>query len=246
MPPALHTVERRLVPGEIVDQVLEGVISGDLLDGEALPSERELARVLGVSRPTVREALQRMEATRMVVVRQGGRTTVRDFRRTGGLDLLPRVLVRRGVLDLEVARSVVEARLDLGPIVAALAAEQGHDTLSETLNEVLDDLVAAEDTVERQVQALQFWDEVVAGSGSMVYQLMFNNLRAAYEPALEALVGVLHKEVTQVGAYRLLVAAIGMGDAGAARDAADQVLRPTTERLLAALDRMEKGEEATS
>ena len=87
---------------------------------------------------------------------------------------------------------------------------------------------------------------MVAGSGSMVYQLMFNNLRAAYEPALEALAGVLHHEVTQVGAYRLLVTAIGMGDAGAARDAADQVLRPTTELLLAALDQMKTDAGAAS
>ena len=46
----------------------------------ALPSERRLAEVLGVSRPAVREALQRMAQTRLLDVRHGGATTVRDFR----------------------------------------------------------------------------------------------------------------------------------------------------------------------
>ena len=68
--------------------------------GKPLPSERRLAEVLGVSRPAVREALQRMTQTGLVEVRHGGATTGRDFSRSAGLDLLPRLLVRRGgVLD---------------------------------------------------------------------------------------------------------------------------------------------------
>src|ERR1700741_2932497 len=109
----LQPVTRRSVPDEVFDQVLaEGVdggiergeawvfdrvraevVDGGIEAGEALPSERRLAEVLGVSRPAVREALQRMAATRLVEVRHGGGTTVRDFKRAAGLDLLPRVLV---------------------------------------------------------------------------------------------------------------------------------------------------------
>ena len=41
--------------------------------------------------------------------------------------------------------------------------------------------------VERQLHALEFWDQVVDAADSLVFRLMFNSLRAAYEPALEAL-----------------------------------------------------------
>src|SRR5512139_4292250 len=99
---ALKPVARRLVPDEVFDQILSDVVDGELAPGEALPSERRLAEVLGVSRPAVREALQRMAQTRLVEVRHGGSTTVRDFRRHAGLDLLPRLLVRRGGLDAAV------------------------------------------------------------------------------------------------------------------------------------------------
>src|ERR671916_2733391 len=108
---ALQPVQRRSVPDDVFDQVLDEVVDGDFEVGEPLPSERRLAEVLGVSRPAVREALQRMAATRLVEVRHGGATTVRDFKRYAGLDLLPRLLVRRGELDPDVARSVLEARL---------------------------------------------------------------------------------------------------------------------------------------
>src|SRR4051794_35712144 len=118
----LQPVSRRSVPDEIFEQVLGEVVSGALGPGEALPSERRLAEVLGVSRPAVREALQRMAQTRLVEVRHGGATTVRDFRRHAGLDLLPSLLVRGGSVDVPVVRSVVEARLLIGPGVAALAA----------------------------------------------------------------------------------------------------------------------------
>ena len=231
----LHPITRRSVPDEVFDQVLAEVVDGGLEAGEALPSERRLAEVLGVSRPAVREALQRMAQTRLVEVRHGGSTTVRDFRRHAGLDLLPRLLVRGGALDGAVARSILEARLVVGPGVAALAAQRGGPALVATLTEVVDALATTDDDVERQVQALAFWDVVVDAADSLTFRLMFNSLRAAYEPALEALAPLMAEEVGQVGAYRVLTAAIGEGDPDTARAAADRVLRPATTSLLHAL-----------
>jgi DNA-binding FadR family transcriptional regulator len=236
----LQPVVRRSVPDEVFDQVLAEVVDGGIEAGEPLPSERRLAEVLGVSRPAVREALQRMAQTRLVEVRHGGSTMVRDFRRYAGLDLLPRLLVRRGELDPEVARSVLEARLAIGPAVAAMAATRGGPTLAAALTGTIDALTAVADgprgDVERQVHALEFWDQVVDAADSLVFRLMFNSLRAAYEPALEALAPLMAAEVGQVDAYRVLTAALGGGDPETARAAADRVLRPATESLLAAIE----------
>jgi DNA-binding FadR family transcriptional regulator len=231
----LQPVTRRSVPDEVFDQVLAEVVDGGIEAGDSLPSERRLAEVLGVSRPAVREALQRMAQTRLVEVRQGGATTVRDFKRSAGLDLLPRLLVRRGQLDLAVARSVLEARLVIGPGVAALAAERGGPALTATLTDTVDALATTDDDVERQIHALTFWDHVVDAADSLTFRLMFNSLRAAYEPALEALAPVMSDEVGQIGAYRVLTAAIGEGDPDTARAAAERVLRPATSSLLTAL-----------
>ena len=239
----LQPVSRRSVPDEVFDQVLAEVVDGGLEAGETLPSERRLAEVLGVSRPAVREALQRMAQTRLVEVRHGGSTTVRDFRRHAGLDLLPRLLLRGGGLDAAVARSILEARLVVGPGVAALAAERGGPALVAALTAAVDALAATEDDVERQVHALAYWDVVVDGADSLTFRLMFNSLRAAYEPALEALAPLMAEEVGQVGAYRVLTAAIGEGDPDTARAAAERVLRPATTSLLTALTALENSED---
>ena len=236
----LQPVSRRSVPDEVFDQVLAEVVDGGLEAGEALPSERRLAEVLGVSRPAVREALQRMAQTRLVEVRHGGSTTVRDFRRHAGLDLLPRLLLRGGGLDAAVARSILEARLVVGPGVAALAAERGGPALVAALTAAVDALAGTEDDVERQVHALAYWDVVVDGADSLTFRLMFNSLRAAYEPALEALAPVMAEEVGRVGAYRVLTAAIGEGDPETARAAADRVLRPATAHLITALKSLQE------
>src|SRR3954449_8905001 len=121
----LTPVTRRLVADDVFEQLLDEVVDGSLGPGDALPSERRLAELLGVSRPAVREALQRMSATRLVEVRHGGATTVRDFQRYAGLDLLPRLLVRNGELDPDTARSIVEACYAIAPDVAGMAARRG-------------------------------------------------------------------------------------------------------------------------
>src|SRR4051794_10362253 len=89
----LQPVRRRSVPDDVFEQLVHEVVGGSLGPGESLPSGRRLAELPGAPRPAVREALQRLSQAGLVEVRQGDTTTVRDFRRHGGLELLPRLLV---------------------------------------------------------------------------------------------------------------------------------------------------------
>jgi len=238
----LTRITKRLVPDDVFEQLISSVVDGSLEPGEALPSERRLAELLGVSRPAVREALQRMSATRLVEVRHGGSTTVRDFQRHAGLDLLPRLLVRNGELDTAVARSIIEARLAIGPDVARMAAERvgkAPERAAEALEAALTDLEVAETPVERQHAALTFWDAVVDFADSIVFRLMFNNLRQAYEPAIEPLAPLLDAEVSQLEGYRSISTALLAGDGEAAAAAADALLRPATVAIVNFLEAVE-------
>src|SRR3954464_615250 len=157
----LQPITRRSVPDEVFDQVLAEVVDGGIGIGESLPSERRLAEVLGVSRPAVREALQRLSQAGLVEVRHGGSTTVRAHRTSAGLDLLPRLLVRDGNLDPTVGRSILQARQAIAPAVAALAAETSGERLAEPMRAAVATLGQAEDSEARQHAALRFWDAVV-------------------------------------------------------------------------------------
>jgi GntR family transcriptional repressor for pyruvate dehydrogenase complex len=236
---ALRPVARRLVHDDVFDQLLDEVVGGELTAGEALPSERRLAELLGVSRPAVREALQRLSQAGLVEVRHGGSTTVRDFRTSAGLDLLPRLLVRDGQLDPSVGLSILQARQAIAPAVAALAAQTSGPAARERLGAAVASLEAADGAEARQHAALAFWDAVVDAADSIVFRLLFNSLRLAYEPAIAALAPVMETEVDNLAGYRALADAVGAGDIGTARAAADDLLRPATEaisHLLALID----------
>lgn len=236
---ALQPVHRRSVPEDVFEQIVAEVLSGEMKPGDALPSERRLAEVLGVSRPAVREALKRLTSTGLVEIRQGDTTTVRDFRRHAGLDLLPRLLFRAGELDIAVVRSILETRLHNGPKVAELAAARRGPDLAALLDAAIDALSADTDPVQRQRHALMFWDHLVDGADSIAFRLMYNTLRATYEPALPALAVMMAAEVGNPEAYRAIAAAVRAGDADSAAAAARALLEPATTALLGALTELE-------
>lgn len=233
------------MPDAVFDQIAGEVLSGEMAPGEALPSERRLAEALGVSRPAVREALKHLSAAGLVDVRQGDTTTVKDYRRFAGLDLLPRIIMRDNEIDLSTVRSVLEARLHNGPKVAELAALRAGPgsacgDVADLLDHTVDALAAEVDPVERQRLAIAFWDHVVDGAQSIVFRLMYNTLRAAYEPALGALAVVMTDEVGRPEAYRAVAAAIRAGAPDRAATAARELLEPATSTILSALDVLEQ------
>lgn len=242
----LTPITKRLVPDDVFEQLIGSMVDGSLGPGDPLPSERRLAELLGVSRPAVREALQRLSATGLVQVRHGGATTVRDLRQHAGLDLLPRLLVRGGELDPSTARSIVEARYAVAPQVVVLAARRSRRATAAARQApaiALEAMQTAADPGGRQRAALAFWDAVVDLADSIVFRLMFNNLRAAYEPAIEALAPLLDSEVSDIDGHRAVSMAVLAGDEVAATRAAEDLLRPATEALVQFLDDYEEPEE---
>lgn len=220
----------------VYNQIVDGVVSGALSVGEALPSERDLAQALGVSRPTVREALRRVAAAGLVETRHGGGTVVRDLRGFAGLDLLPRLLMRPGgAVDLVVARSIIEARARIGPVAAQMAAERATPSQARDLAERVDQMIAEADPIRRQQCALAFWDQVVDCADSITFRLMFNALRTAYEPALGALAMVMSGEVDRPEAYRQVADAVAAHAPEQAAAATAALLRPVSDQLLAAI-----------
>lgn len=234
---ALHPITRRSVPEEVFGQIAANVLSGELQPGEALPSERRLAELLEVSRPAVREALKHLSATGLIEVRQGGLTTVCDFRRHAGPELLPQLLFRDGKIDTVVAASLLEARLRNGPEVAELAAERHGPELAEPLAESVRALDAEQDPVEWQRHTLAFWDLLVDGSASIVFRLMYNTFHTAYEPVLPLLSPEIAAEPDRTEIYRALADAVTTGDRLAAKQTARELIESGNAALIAVLEK---------
>jgi len=106
----------------IIEQIVAQIRDGTLQPGDKLPSERRLIRMLGVSRSSVREALQGLAAMDLVETRPGGGTFIKEPKAYFGLDI--DISTLSSTLQKEMRRHLNQARLILELGVVALAAER--------------------------------------------------------------------------------------------------------------------------
>ena len=69
-------IKPKKVSSQIADQIRSSILAGEFAPGEKLPPERELAEMFGVSRPSVREALNVLASSGLVMSYQGGGTVI--------------------------------------------------------------------------------------------------------------------------------------------------------------------------
>jgi DNA-binding FadR family transcriptional regulator len=129
----LHAVEPRRLYRQIADQIRTGIRAGEYPLGSRLPAERDLAQQLGVSRPSVREALIALEVEGLVAVRVGSGVHVLEAGVATGKRLLGDA---RGPFEIMHARTVIEGEL------AAIAARRMSKAQVAALRGVLDDMGA--------------------------------------------------------------------------------------------------------
>ncbi len=123
-------------PAELAEsRLLEAILSGYFPPNSTLPGERELAEQIGVTRPTLREALQRLARDGWLDIQHGKPTRVRDYRQEGGLGVLA-VLARapQGESPDFVAH-LLEVRLLLAPAYTRQALEADAAAMAAALQE---------------------------------------------------------------------------------------------------------------
>ena len=215
---------------QVADSIRDAILSGELSEGEGLPSERELASSFAVNRGTVREALGRLDALGLIRIRQGGRTTVRDVLSSAGLHLLPFLLAPRGAPDPALVRDLLQVRVMILSWTARLAAQA---PAAERDLSRLSRLVAALEAGGADVQALDFafFEELVALSGNRILGMLATLVREAYLRHQDVF-APLYGAGFSASAHRRTLWAIeqGMGDIAAAvmREYAEQGLLLTS------------------
>ncbi len=118
MSPMFEEVKKLTVAETIVNQVKERILEGQLIPGQKLPSERELAEQLSVGRSSVREATSAMVALGIVAIRPGEGVFIRtDFPRSTIASIEWSSLMLTGS-----AQDLVEARISVETATAKLAA----------------------------------------------------------------------------------------------------------------------------
>ena len=112
----------------IIDEIKDLIIIQEMKDGDMLPSQVEMAKTLGVSRPSLREALNRLELLGLIETKHGSGTYVKSINAADFMNPLSSFLV----MDQKSALELLDARFHVEGAVASLAAEHaGQDDLQK-------------------------------------------------------------------------------------------------------------------
>lgn len=117
---------------QVHELLAQRVADGEWRPGAYLPNEQELARELGVSPGTVRKALDKLEADRIVVRRQGKGTSVVDHTAQGLALRFSNILNANGEKIIGATKIIVlaqEVGLPTGTERTHLAIEEGEEVL---------------------------------------------------------------------------------------------------------------------
>ena len=133
----LQTVEPQRLYRQIAGQLRELIGNGEFATGQRLPAERDLARQLGVSRPSVREALIALEVEGWVEVRSGSGVYAMARSANGRAASADATPSEWGPLELIRARRVVEG--ETAAIAAKVAKRRDLDAMRKAIDGMAQD-----------------------------------------------------------------------------------------------------------
>ena len=176
---SIMAFDKVIIPTEkelIIQQLEKKIISGELAAGVKLPTERELAEELGVTKSVVHFALKELEQLKFLrcVPRHG--TYVNDWLCCGNFETLNAVLKLQGVnVDAELKNSLIQMRNVIESDAMQLCSQRCNEEDYAQLQSAIDKLAASPDDAGSKVHAeliREFHLLIVEKSGNLMYPIM--------------------------------------------------------------------------
>ena len=165
-------------PAEVTEiQLIEAILNGHFPINSTLPGERDLAAQLGVTRPTLREALQRLARDGWLEINQGKPTRVRNYWEEGNLAVLAAIARQQAHLPPDFVPKLLFIRKLLAPAYARAAVENNPARLEDLLNTY----PALPEDPEVFAQAdWRLHHQLTVCSGNPVFTLILNGFQDLY------------------------------------------------------------------
>ncbi|MDO6694687.1 fatty acid metabolism transcriptional regulator FadR [Aliiglaciecola sp. 3_MG-2023] len=159
------------------EYIVESIWSGRFPPGTILPAERELSELIGVTRTTLREVLQRLARDGWLTIQHGKPTKVNNFWETSGLNILETLarLDQEGISEL--VDHLLAARTNLSAVFIRGAIKNNASRVKEILKGYQD---IPEDGAAFALFDYQINHDMAFASGNKVYVLMMNGFRGLY------------------------------------------------------------------
>ena len=196
-----------------VQALVTAIIDHTYPPGSTLPAERELAAQLGVTRPTLREALRKLESDGWLEVQQGKPTRVKDFWREGGLNVLSSLVHYGTELPPDFIPNLLEVRLAMAPAYARAAIEHDPHEVSACLSQAANLPDTPEDFASFD---WRLHSTLTISSGNPIYTLILNGFSGFYEEMARLYFAGQEARQASRDYYRDLLRAADQGDASEA------------------------------
>lgn len=163
------------------------ILSGEIKSGETLPSERDLAAQLKVSRPVVHEGLLELSVRGLVSMKPRSKAVVNDLRKEASVSMLESLINFHGDnLDADIQKNILDLRLLFEVENASLAAKnirlkelREYEKCLATEEGILSDLAKYSDDeiVELDYRVHHL---IAEASGNVIYPMLLNSFKPVY------------------------------------------------------------------
>lgn len=159
------------------EYIVKSIWNGHFAPGTILPAERELSELIGVTRTTLREVLQRLARDGWLTIQHGKPTKVNNFWETSGLNILE-TLAR---LDEDGMPQLVDQLLSARTNISAIYIRAAVKNHPEQVLELLKDAEQLEDTsVAFSAYDYRLNHDLALASGNPIYVLVLNGFKGLY------------------------------------------------------------------
>lgn len=182
---AIHPIKRVNISEQVFVQLKDQILRGEWKQGDRLPSENELAAALGVSRVTVRQAIQRLTALGLVETKLGEGSFIRTL--TPGTYM--NHMIPMAYLNDNSMLEVLEFRRAIESTTAELAAQKADEQDIRTLEDILQKMRADKDDMRKFSRAdFEFHLELAKMTKNSLIIETYNILSDLLKTALERIV----------------------------------------------------------
>lgn len=214
-------------PAELTEsRLISAILDGTFPVDSTLPAERELAVQLGVTRPTLREVLQRLARDGWLEIRQGKPTRVRNYLLEGNLAVLVAIALHPAELPPDFVPNVLSVRILLSPVYTCLAIERAPQEIAEFLQE---SATLPEDAAAYAHFDWRLHHQLAICSGNPFYALFINSVRQLYDAVGTPYFQHAEARAHSQGFYKGLLECIHRADAAAAAELTERIMRESRE-----------------
>lgn len=223
-----QAVRSESLDSQLLQKLMDHVLSGSISPGERLPSERVMADALQVSRQSVRTAMKSLAALGIVDTRVGSGSYLVNQPSA----LLPQVIQWGVFLSQGWATDLIDARCQLEVLLAGMAAERRSEAHLDELRQAYQAMEQARDDYLNYAEAdTQFHLAVANASENSLLATVLGNVRSMMQAWSVRVITTAGETATSLPLHENVLKAIEASDSQAAREAMERHMARAVRRL---------------